>query len=335
VTPPWDPCLVEGCRNLRPGYNCTASCRPPYVGTPGHGGCIANNTDPFRGLSWWTAPPSCTCPPPSEIPVGYTKVGEKWRCAEKYAGTPLVECLTGKECSGRTSFTGCSLVVPCAPPEPSYLTNASHCQAMPDGKQCNASCVDTFCITGGVVVFECPANNTDITRRPSVVSGQCQVACEVCSLEDFIDTDSRPSLAGGVVRFGPVHRAGDMAVPDLEGYRIFFADACGNQIGDLVHFEPIGSRRFDCCLGDAYEVKLYNLTVPSNAAQMVVALRGTSSSAIRDFPSGVAVPFNDVAVNMSASIPRSQVSAARHAAITSRGIRWSLLLASVAKMLHS
>jgi len=202
------------------------------------------------------------------------------------------------------------VIVPCAPPDLSYLTNRSQCQSIRDGGECNASCIDTFCISGAEVRFQCPENNTDTSRRPDHISGQCSLVCEVCNLDRLIDTDSRPGWAAGTLRFGPVHNHGQMVVPDVDAYRIQFADDCGNLIGDVVHIEPVGARTFDCCLADAYTVELRDVPVPDGASQLAVALHGAIAQGIGDFPFGAMVQFEDVALNFTTPEPRVRTSGA-------------------------
>jgi len=327
-------CQVDGCTQLGPGQTCTAACKAPYSGPTVTGRCPVNNTNASMPAMWSPAPPYCKCPDLTEVPEGYAREGSDWRCSTNYTGTAVARCVVNeKNCliPGQLVLSGCLLVVPCAPPDPSLLLDRSQCLSVPDGLDCNASCVETDCVSAGIVRLRCPPLNTDPLKRPDRISGLCDVLCEVCSLEEFADMDQGASVSGTVM-FGPVHRQGAMDVKGITGYRIFFADECWEEVpGGNSRFVPQRDDAFECCLADAYKVELEAVPMPDRdsyrgSLYLVVALVGVEG--IGEFPFGARVLLNDVFRNASAG----GVGGAR--APTSSGHRsFGMSASSVARLL--
>ena len=64
-----------------------------------------------------------------------------------------------------------------------------------------------------------------------VILPRILVQYQVCRSKTFIDTDARPGWMAGTLQFGEAHASGKMPVQGIEGYRIFLADDCGEQVG--------------------------------------------------------------------------------------------------------
>ena len=83
-----------------------------------------------------------------------------------------------------------------------------------------------------------PAENVDKTQPAVWLSGSCRVRCEVCRTTAFIDTDARPNNIAGTLQFGEAHANGVMPVQGIQGYRVFFANDCGEQVDDFFFQVP-------------------------------------------------------------------------------------------------
>ena len=63
---------------------------------------------------------------------------------------------------------------------------------------------------------------------------------QVCRTRTFIDTDARPGWMAGTLQFGEAHASGKMPVQGIQGYRVFMADDCGEQVGMVGMMESLG-----------------------------------------------------------------------------------------------
>merc|ERR1711971_611064 len=111
---------------------------------------------------------------------------------------------------------------------------------------------------------------------------------------------------GGEIMFGPGHFDGSMTVPDLKGYKVYFADECGDRIGDT----PIASITvhdvtYSCCRNDMHLARFGAKIIPDGATKLVVTIDTTDG----ELPVGRSVRFNDLAYN--ASLVRTTSSALR------------------------
>eukprot|EP00435_Cladocopium_sp_Y103_P040550 s2454_g11.t1 len=110
------PCLPlevkeeDGCRMdaVPPGESCRIFCREPYQGPWGTAHCPQDNVDPMRSLL--PQMPNCraSC---DDLPVGYMRTSEGWRCAEGFGG---VASVTRADCGAPLEMRGCSVLQPCA-----------------------------------------------------------------------------------------------------------------------------------------------------------------------------------------------------------------------------
>jgi len=316
--PPVNPCTVNvtDCSGIRPGETCFGFCEPPFVGPVFNGSCPADNIDPLYEISW-SSPPSCDCPDPSPVPPGYEKVLGEWKCTADYIGTARMDCTIFGGCVAVPQLTGCSPILACAPPDTSYLGNRSQCQSVPAGTTCKADCINTPCIGGGPLEFHCPSLNTDGALRPTLTAGHCDVTCEVCEAEPFVDLDARRGVVGGVLRFGPAQSSASTALPDIEGYRVHFVGTCGEHSGTAVEFIPRRPFALECCSSDAYTVTLEELPLPANATQFVI----TVVTSFGELPYGKGIGLRD---SVGTPAPVSVLSSAGSKAVSRF---WESLLA--------
>jgi hypothetical protein len=171
AVPQVDPCRydVSRCTNVKPGGNCTISCKEPMRGGSSVAICKDNNVDPAQELSYY--PLACSldsCPDPSPWPPGYNKTESgQWVCAESYNGKAVMTCQLGvtwkQDCGTVGALSGCSKIVPCLAPQVSGLDKCQFdmggCQSTPDGATCEVHCKEPF--SGALTIATCPAGNTN------------------------------------------------------------------------------------------------------------------------------------------------------------------------------
>lgn len=192
-------------------------------------------------------------------------------------------------------FTGCEAIHSCAAPAASYLLDARDCQKVPSGETCQARCLTTDCVRGGPVTFSCPAGNTNASRQLDLVSGACQVACEICESGLFMDSDPRKGFLTGFINFGAAHANGRMPVDEVLGYRIFLADTCGLQIGKTLGYVNASEANYSCCATRTYSLRIVEVPLLPGASQIIVSL----VTYYGELPLGTSVPFKDSTTNAS------------------------------------
>ncbi|CAL1145512.1 unnamed protein product [Cladocopium goreaui] len=114
-----------------------------------------------------------SCNATDEIPVGYVKTHDGWRCDEGYGGTPAVHCgfspagafQGGRGCGFEMHPSGCKPLVPCVPPSSleGCKYDTSSCGSVVPGQECQLKCRKPY---SGLGVFAaCPGDNTDPTQE--------------------------------------------------------------------------------------------------------------------------------------------------------------------------
>merc|ERR1712232_1142098 len=146
------------------------------------------------------------------------------------------------------------------------MGNRSQCQNMSSGSTCLADCISTQCVRGGPVAFRCPPLNIDPNRHPDLIGGRCFVGCRPCAVGGFIDMDDTQGIATGTMLIGPVRDGSSLNVSGVRGYRLFFTDSCYRQLGDVIEFVNQTTMVYGCCVGNAFEVTLVEVSVPRGAA---------------------------------------------------------------------
>jgi hypothetical protein len=139
------------------------------------------------------------------------------------------------------------------------------------------------------MVFSCPGNNTDVDRLAVWVEGACEVQCEVCEIASFDDTDPTPGVLSGTLHFGAAHFNGNVSITGVEGYRVFFADSCGRQLGQVLASVRQASWPQECCNPEAYAARLTQVAIPAGATQLAIAINTSSFN----IPFGLGIEFTD------------------------------------------
>lgn len=300
LVPQVDGCRVEtsNCVGLQQGSTCQASCKSPYVGSAVTGSCQALNTDPARLLEW-SVQPKCECPFPSssEIPKGHQRNGTSWSCSTGYAGIVAATCIQSPDCSVTWNIRGCLKTVPCKAPATLFATMPDQCQIVEAGATCLARCLPTTCVAGGPLHVHCPSTNTDRQTIASV-AGQCRVRCEVCSMGQLWDIDSRKGYLSGNLPFGPAHAEGGVLTSGIEGYSVYFATTCLEKIGGaIVNVSSNSSEPRACCMPDQFLAVLDGERIPSEEATRLLVTIHTSEAG--ELPVGIATNFTDRAWNFT------------------------------------
>eukprot|EP00928_Gymnodinium_smaydae_P069471 TRINITY_DN5296_c0_g1_i2.p1 TRINITY_DN5296_c0_g1~~TRINITY_DN5296_c0_g1_i2.p1 ORF type:complete len:2437 (+),score=447.74 TRINITY_DN5296_c0_g1_i2:1023-7313(+) len=307
VVPEKNRCRIDAsaCDPLPSGGSCVASCKPAFTEINATGICPTGNTIENMEVQWYPDL-NCECLEPDEIPKGYAKKNETelaanasaiekaegdakvslhWKCDRNYTGTPRLDCL----CDGRLVFSGCLPVVRCAPLDPAYLTNQSQCQEVPSGYTCTAECARAGCIAGGPLELVCPEENTDSARQPDIVSGKCEVVCEVCTTSLLTDSDPREGILTGTLVFGPAAARGEVMLPEIIGFKGVFSDVCDKNLGEAFPLVPVVDYDPGCCRGDIYSAFLNATTIPESATHISVLVQTIHG----ELPHGRRVSFID------------------------------------------
>eukprot|EP00435_Cladocopium_sp_Y103_P057470 s264_g19.t1 len=169
-------CDVEliGCDDLQPGQSCTVACAMPYSGASVTALCPQDNGDesaqPILQGELNCVLDSCNAT--DEVPVGYVKTHDGWKCDEGYGGTPAVHCgfspagafQGGRGCGLEMHPSGCKPLVPCVPPSSleGCKYDTSNCGSVLPGQECQLKCRKPY---SGLGVFAtCLGDNTDPTQ---------------------------------------------------------------------------------------------------------------------------------------------------------------------------
>jgi len=315
VLPMVDRCRIDvgNCTTVFPGEYCIMSCQADFMGGEVIGRCPDGNTNAGQLIEFDDSL-VCTCPPPA-AKAGYQLMststasdGGDWMCREGWTGSAIVSCNVNPDtCQMTVMLSGCVALHNCAPPDVAYLSHSDDCQDIPAGEVCEARCAASDCVVGGPLQFTCPAENVDKTQPAVWLSGSCRVRCEVCRTTAFIDTDARPNNIAGTLQFGEAHANGVMPVQGIQGYRVFFANDCGEQVGPSLGYVPRSAQLYSCCAATAYSLSIA-AEVPPMATSIRIAINGT----LGDLPYGVLVSFTDRAETEVMSTPKP---------ITSSGLR--------------
>eukprot|EP00931_Biecheleriopsis_adriatica_P049938 TRINITY_DN28901_c0_g1_i1.p1 TRINITY_DN28901_c0_g1~~TRINITY_DN28901_c0_g1_i1.p1 ORF type:complete len:2003 (+),score=252.77 TRINITY_DN28901_c0_g1_i1:394-6009(+) len=308
--PKLDACRIDpgDCADLSPGGLCVLSCTESFVGPEVNATCPEGNIDPTTEIIL-DGQLDCKCPFPEPEP-GYEEAywegpfmeidGGEWVCADNYAGTAVATCEVDAECNPLTTLSGCELIYHCAPPQETYMGHPSDCQKIEAGTTCEARCIAHECVTGGPLQFACPFENTDPTRKPDLIAGVCKVNCEICKATLFVDTDPRPGILTGKLRFGEAHANGRMPVTGIHGYHAYFTDDCGLFVGRTLGYVERSKIVYECCAATAYSIDLKEVKVPTAAVQMVVAVNTSFGELLYAAP----VVWTDLTENLTTVAPR-------------------------------
>merc|ERR1712178_383350 len=102
------------------------------------------------------------------------------------------------------------------------------CKSVEPGATCLARCQPTTCIAGGPLKVRCPLTNIN-PNTIAKLEGQCRVRCEVCSLGQLWDIDSRRGYLSGNLPFGPAHAEGGVLTSGIKGFSVYIATAKANK----------------------------------------------------------------------------------------------------------
>lgn len=167
-----DTCMydVRECMNVGPGSSCEIDCAGQYlrVGNKTKGMCPAGNSNPSRLLIW--EKPVCECPEPPllegyiKYPPGCVGLECKYRCTDRYSGTPVVKCAPDSSCNVTSYLDGCHKLTPCAPPLVDECRfDVKRCAQVRPGSSCEIHCKAP--LLGNFTVAVCPDKNTNATTE--------------------------------------------------------------------------------------------------------------------------------------------------------------------------
>jgi len=318
---------VSRCTDLGPGESCNITCAPDYVGLEVNASCPDNNIDSEQEMLL-SAVPDCKCPVPP-APKGYASRsmveeeelpmeelpmdGGIWECAKEYTGTAIPTCeINRKTCKPHVHLTGCLPIHKCAAPDIRYMGDRTECQMIPSGEDCTSKCLKHDCISGGPLIFRCPALNTDPKLKPTLIDGTCKVRCESCQTSILVDTNPQAGVISGTLRFGEAHASGRMPVRDIQGYRIFWMDPCGKDLGEIA-FEKQQRNPNTCCATGSYKVKVDNVSIPGDENEVQLVIGILTSYGELEHPTRVT--FSDSARNTTVTETPKRI-------ITSSSRRW-------------
>lgn len=155
----------DGCDDLPAGEACELGCTAPYVGVVEQATCPWTNVVGAGLVYRW---PECElkCRDPQKPPLGYRKVNGTWTCADGYIGDAVITCIIDDVCIASAVFTGCSLLVPCAPKavDDPCMYDTYECDSALPGEDCRIWCRAPF--GGAPVTLLCPGDNADIMGEP-------------------------------------------------------------------------------------------------------------------------------------------------------------------------
>eukprot|EP00434_Breviolum_minutum_P044176 symbB.v1.2.039425.t1/scaffold6555.1/size17125/3 len=144
--------LEPHCEALQPGQSCRVACAAPYTGADVMAICPQDNVDELA-QPLLQGELDCvleSCNATDEVPVGYVKTHDGWKCDKGYGGTPAVHCRFsvdgafqgGRGCGLEMSPSGCKPLVPCVPPSSleGCKYDTSGCGAVLPGQECQLKC---------------------------------------------------------------------------------------------------------------------------------------------------------------------------------------------------
>lgn len=299
VVPLVDRCRTDvgNCTEVYPGEFCIMSCQGDFVGGEVMGRCPPENTNAGQPLQF-DQNLVCGCPPPAAkagyelVSISSDRDGGNWKCRDTgWTGTAEVTCNIDPEtCETTVLLSGCVALHNCTAPDPGYWAHPEDCRQIPAGESCEARCADSECVAGGPLVFTCSAENIDMTSPAVWLSGTCRIRCEVCRTRTFIDTDARPGWMAGTLQFGEAHASGKMPVQGIQGYRVFMADDCGEQVGPTLGYVTRSEKLYSCCAATAYSLPLGPLELPPTAVAFRIAI---NTSGAGELPYGAPVLYSD------------------------------------------
>ena len=110
-----------------------------------------------------------------------------------------------------------------------------------------------------------------------------------------------------MLRFGEAHANGKMPVEGILGYRVFFADECGEQVGPTLGYVPRSEMLYACCAATAYSLQLSDAEIPSAATQLLIAI----NTSFGEMPHGTPIEFSDLTQTIPETTPRVVTSDCR------------------------
>ncbi|CAJ1430212.1 unnamed protein product, partial [Effrenium voratum] len=168
------------CGQLEPTEDCNLTCVSPFVGEATIASCPFDN----QNTSSWPVHqmPRCVRPScPEQIPPGYQKTLQGWRCARGYAGEVRQSCHAAEDCcESFLRLEGCRPVVGCKLPEHDACElDFSDCMNISSGEECEVRCRAPFTQLRGGGWAQCAAENTELGKLLDWESPSCQIlACE-------------------------------------------------------------------------------------------------------------------------------------------------------------
>ncbi|CAJ1361405.1 unnamed protein product, partial [Effrenium voratum] len=168
------------CGQLEPTEDCNLTCVSPFVGEATIASCPFDN----QNTSSWPVHqmPRCVRPScPEQIPPGYQKTLQGWRCARGYAGEVRQSCHAAEDCcESFLRLEGCRPVVGCKLPEHDACElDFSDCMNISSGEECEVRCRAPFTQLAAAGGAQCAAENTELGKLLDWESPICQIlACE-------------------------------------------------------------------------------------------------------------------------------------------------------------
>ena len=104
-----------------------------------------------------------------------------------------------------------------------------------------------------------------------------------------------------MIRFGEAHADGEMPVDGIFGYRIFFADECGQQVGPTLGHVPRSEMLYACCAATAYSLQVSDAQIPPAATQLLIAI----NTSFGEMPHGTPIEYSDLTQTVAETTPRA------------------------------
>jgi len=223
-----------------------------------------------------------TCPlDVSDCPAGPVQRGESCtvKCLAPFALTSAVATCPMDNSDADRIVPGADLQCECPDPIPVPLGYVK-------------SAMDWHCKGGyvGVAVKSCACGTANSTLTGCAAPVPCGAA-------GFWDADRRKGYISGVIDFGPSHQDGLVSEIDVARYKVFFADACGEKMGEVLgSVQSVTTRRGEsffpqeCCRENAYRARISTVWVPEGAAGLFIVAETTSG----DSPVGFVAKLTDI-----------------------------------------
>jgi len=91
-----------------------------------------------------------------------------------------------------------------------------------------------------------------------------------------------------------------MPVEGVFGYRVFFADECGMQVGPTLGYVPRSERLYACCAATAYSLEVSDAEIPQAATQLLIAI----NTSYGEMPHGTPIEYSDLTQTVVETTPR-------------------------------